>query len=272
MIGTAFADRGVLLVEQPGPWGHAGLSASRFDPAVAAALGARAAAADLRVLAIRRPGREAPHARRWAVSVPGGVAWAAYRDDADLLDVPLDGSAGQVDALPTYLVCAHSKRDVCCAISGRPVAAAIDALRPGRVWECSHTGGHRFAPNVLALPVGALYGRVPLGRVAEVVAATERGEVIAGRLRGELGHPPAVQAALAQARLELGIAARDAVRVVSASQGTPDEWVVRLATPDSLQDVAVTMATVATPFPSCGKPGPKDERVAVSARLLPAAG
>jgi len=23
---------GVLLVEQPGPWGHAGLSASRFDP------------------------------------------------------------------------------------------------------------------------------------------------------------------------------------------------------------------------------------------------
>ena len=267
MLGTAFPQRGVLLVEQPGPWGHAGLRASRFDPRVAAEVETRAGAAGLRVLAIRRPARDGGRLRRWAVTVAGGLAWGRYATDADLLDVPLDGAGLEADATPTYLVCAHGKRDVCCALNGRPLAAALEALRPGRVWECSHTGGHRFAPIVLALPVGALYGRVPLHEVADLVAATERGEVVAPLLRGELGHPPAVQAALGRARVELSIAAADGLAVVSADEIGPDEWRVHLAAAGGMHEVAVRLATVPTPFPSCGKPGPKDERVAVEIRL-----
>ncbi|MGH8861361.1 MAG: sucrase ferredoxin, partial [Jatrophihabitantaceae bacterium] len=57
MLGTAFPASRVLLVEQPGPWGRAGLRQSRFDPAIAAALEARAGEHGVRVLAVRRPGR-----------------------------------------------------------------------------------------------------------------------------------------------------------------------------------------------------------------------
>ncbi|HEY7009713.1 MAG TPA: hypothetical protein VH395_12275, partial [Jatrophihabitantaceae bacterium] len=38
LLGTAFPASRVLLVEQPGPWGHAGLRESHFDSAVAASL------------------------------------------------------------------------------------------------------------------------------------------------------------------------------------------------------------------------------------------
>lgn len=267
MLGTAFPQRGVLLVEQPGPWGHAGLRASRLDPHIAADVEARAAEAGLRVLAIRRPGRDGGRQRRWAVTVPDGLAWGRFEADADLLEVSFDGAALEADATPTYLVCAHGKRDVCCALNGRPLAAALEALRPGRVWECSHTGGHRFAPIVLALPVGALYGRVPLHAVADLVSATERGEVVAPLLRGELGHPPAVQAALGCARVELDVAAADGLAVVAADEVRPDEWRVHLAAGGDVHEVTVRLATVPTPFPSCGKPGPKDELVAVEMRL-----
>src|SRR5579859_4700413 len=138
MLGTAFPAARLLLVEQPGPWGQAGLRHSRFDAALAEALERRALAEGVRVQAIRRPGRTARGAaRRWAlVDTRDGhesIRWGSFAADADLLDVPLDGSAGTPDDAPLYLVCAHSRHDTCCALRGRPVAAALDALRPGRV-------------------------------------------------------------------------------------------------------------------------------------------
>ncbi len=53
MLGSAFAESGVLLVELPGPWGRAGLTESRLDARVAAALEIKARQAGLR--AIRDP-------------------------------------------------------------------------------------------------------------------------------------------------------------------------------------------------------------------------
>ncbi|MDP9392751.1 MAG: hypothetical protein M3Q27_00150 [Actinomycetota bacterium] len=49
---------------------------------------------------------------------------------------------------------------MCCAVSGRPLAAALTAAYGDRVWECTHLGGDRFAGNVAVLPHGYLYGRV----------------------------------------------------------------------------------------------------------------
>ena len=45
------------------------------------------------------------------------------------------------EAEPHLLVCANGKRDACCAIVGRPVAAAAAEVHPGRVWETTHLGG-----------------------------------------------------------------------------------------------------------------------------------
>jgi hypothetical protein len=266
MLGTAFTEPGVLLVEQPGPWGHPGLSASRFDPAVAEALGARARSAGLRVLAIRRPagGFDGPR-RRWALW-PGraaqGLYWSDFGDDAELLDVPLDGSAGAFDPEPLYLVCAHSKRDVCCALRGRPLAAALAARRPGRVWECSHTGGHRFAPIALALPTGALYGRVPAGdRGADLlIAASEHGEVVPELLRGLIGFAPVEQAAIGHLMIARSIADPGAITVRSSVETAPRRWDVRLDVRSEPWLVRLAVESVEISYASCAKPAAKPER------------
>ena len=115
------------------------------------------------------------------------------------------GTDGQPDRAPAYLVCAHSKHDTCCALRGRPVAAALADQRPGHVWECSHVGGERFAANVLVLPLGMMYGRVLPFAAAEFAAAADEGRVIDALLRGRIGLMPVVQAALAFTHAQLAI-------------------------------------------------------------------
>ncbi|MDP9093221.1 MAG: sucrase ferredoxin [Actinomycetota bacterium] len=261
LLGTAFVQARVLMVEQPGPWGPAGLRESHFDAAIAAELEERAALSGTRVQAVRRPGRTAPASRRrWALadSRAGSevLRWGSYGADAELLDLPLDGSAGTADLERLYLVCAHSRRDPCCALRGRPVAAAIEAIRPGRVWECSHLGGHRFAANVLVLPAGLLYGRVAPLAAAEFVAAADADEVIGGLLRGRLGIAPVAQAALGFAYDQLAIRERAALRLVSVCPPTGGLASVRLAGPHGLLDVSVRIEEHTEPRLSCAKPLP----------------
>ncbi len=261
MLGTAFPATRLLLVEQPGPWRRAGLRGSRFDHATAGALEARAADAGLRVLAIRRPGRTPRGARRhWAIADcrPGheSLRWGGYGADAELLELPLDGSAGTPDEAPIYLVCAHSKHDTCCALRGRPVAAALAQERPGRVWECSHVGGERFAANVLVLPGGLLYGRVLPFAAHEFVEATEAGEVVGALLRGRVGLKPVAQAALAFAYEHLAIRRSDALRVISVRAVNERESAVRIRGPHGLIDVTVRVERIRADGLTCSQPGP----------------
>jgi hypothetical protein len=261
MLGTAFPAARLLLVEQPGPWGERGLRESRFDSAVAAQLEGRAVAQGVRVQAVRRPGRtERGARRRWAlVDTRDGsesLRWGNFGADAELLDLPLDGSIGEPHTGPLYLVCAHSKHDTCCALRGRPVAAAIEAVRPGRVWECSHLGGDRFAANVLVLPAGLLYGRVLPFAAAEFVAAAEADEVVGALLRGRVGMPPVAQAALAFGYEHLALRKRSALRLVRASRIVDGQASVRLQGPHGLLDVTVQVEKVAAVGLTCHNPSP----------------
>ncbi|MGY1685932.1 sucrase ferredoxin [Geodermatophilus sp. SYSU D00867] len=206
-VATAGPAQRWLLVEQPGPWGRDALTGSRIDPAVTARLAARARAEGVRVLLVRRPGdRAADSGRRWAYADgrPGreGLWWSTRTDDADLVEAPWDGSVGERADRPVYLVCTHGQHDACCALRGRPLAAAMPA--PADVWECSHLGGCRFASNVLVLPHGFAYGQVP-GDGADLVAAHARGEVALPWLRGRAGLPLPAQAAQQAARERLGL-------------------------------------------------------------------
>lgn len=264
MLGTAFPADRILLVEQPGGWGLGGLAGSRFDPALAQRLIGTLGRQGVRVLAIRRPGRRpapVPHARHawgFADCRPGrqGIVWGSYQAADELLELDPGALAEQArlagldgNIQPVYAVCAHGTRDMCCAIEGRPVATALARHCPGRSWECSHVGGDRFAANVLVLPTGQLYGRVT--DPAALAAATEAGQVLPDQLRGQVGLPPAAQAAVVHAQRELGVTAAGAVRVLQVQGSPPDVQLVRLAVPDGSCTVGVQRVTGAPAILTC---------------------
>jgi hypothetical protein len=240
-VATAPPAQRWLLVEQPGPWGREALLQSRFDQRVAPLLARRARAENVRLLLVRRPGGRATDAgHRWAYADgrPGRerLWWSVRTSDAELLDVPWDGSVGEPATGPVYLVCTHGGHDACCALRGRPLARSLPAPGPADVWECSHLGGDRFAANALVLPHGFYYGQVP-GDGAELVAAHARGEVALPWLRGRSGVPPAGQAAQHAARSALGLLGVDdlpvvEVRSLTAAGAEVERWVVTLRGPD----------------------------------------
>ena len=261
LIGTAFPAARLLLVEQPGSWGRAGLADSGFDGAVARALEARAAGSGVRVQAIRRSGRVDPPAERcWIMAdtrdghetLLGGT----FTDDRELADLPLDASVGDPLAGPLYLVCTHGKRDVCCALRGRPIAAALDQARPGQVWETSHLGGDRFGANVLVLPSGLVYGRVLPFAVPELAAAADADLVVTPLLRGRIGTTPAAQAALQFGHVRLGLPRRSDLRVEASPRPVDGRATIRLDTPGGSVDVTVAVERVETSGLTCANPGP----------------
>jgi hypothetical protein len=248
-VATAPPARRWLLVEQPGPWGRDALLESRFDRRVASRLSARARELGMRVQLVRRAGERLTDSHmRWAVADtrPGveTVTWSTRSSDAELLDVPWDGSVGTVSAVPTYLVCAHGAHDVCCAVRGRPLARALSVPgTPADVWESSHLSGDRFAANVVVLPWGLVYGQVPEdgGGLVEAHAA---GRVVLPLLRGRAGLAPAAQAAQDHARRELGLLGVDdlpprRVRALASPAPGVDRFDVVLAGPDG--DLLVTV-------------------------------
>nr|WP_244524665.1 sucrase ferredoxin [Trujillella endophytica] len=236
-----------ILIEQPGPWGRDALTQSRLDPVAAGRLAQRSRAEGVRVLLIRRPdARAGQSGRRWAY-VDGregrrGAWWSVRESDLEVADAPWDGSVGEPREDLTYLVCSHGGHDACCALRGRPVARGL--LSAGAdVWECSHLGGDRFAANVVVLPLGIYYGRVP-DDGADLLAAHEKEQVALPWLRGRAGLPPAVQAAQHHARAELGLLGVDDLPARRATRLTPagnpvERWEVALAGEDG--DVVVEL-------------------------------
>lgn len=251
--GTAAPAAGFLLLEQPGGWGRQALTSSRLDPSVGAAVSVRAIAGGLRALLVRRPGRHAPlQRRRWAVvqSRPGREQawWGDFGADSELLDLPLDGSAGEASTDPFFLVCTHGRHDTCCAVEGRPVAAALERLAPGRVWECSHVGGCRFAANVLAMPHGLYYGHVDREDASELVAAHHRGDVVPRLVRGRTTAPPVAQAAVSHLRERLGERRIDALVPAGSIHLGGGRWQVRVRR--QLESWIVTVQAGAGPEPA----------------------
>lgn len=261
MLGTAFPASRLLLVEQPFPWGPEGLRTSRFDSATALAVEARAREAGIRVQAIRRTGRSPEgEPRRWMLvdsrQRSRSILRGEFGEDAELLELPLDGSRGEPETDPLYLVCTHGRHDPCCGQRGRPLLAGLEAIRPGSAWQASHLGGCRFSPTVLVLPLGLMYGRVPPSADARLIRATEQGEVLTDLLRGRIGASPAAQTAIAFAheRLELPRVAD----VTHTSGAALDRETVRigLGTPKGSFEVIVKRARVDAVGLTCGAPGP----------------
>ena len=110
-----------------------------------------------------------------------------------------------------YFVCTNGQRDLCCARYGLPTFARLQELVGARAWQTTHLGGHRFAPNVLALPQGILYGRVDVDEVDAFVTTIESGDVSRSHVRGRSAFPPEAQFAEMQVagRVEVLLDVRD---------------------------------------------------------------
>lgn len=233
LAGTAAPARRWLLIEHPGPWAVHALDSRLIPLPLADRLERLARAMPARVLLIRRPGRRSPQQdHAWVVvDHDTGQRWGSWREGADL-----ERAAGALadegppvgPQDPLLLVCAHGLHDTCCAVRGRPVAAALADRWPEATWECSHVGGDRFAANLLVLPDGAYYGNLSPAVAVPVVESHLAGVVSPDHLRGLSTEPPLVQAAVVAAHTELGPGgARDLVGQGS-TQVAPDVWHVRL--------------------------------------------
>lgn len=256
LVGTAPPARRWLLIEHAGPWGRAGYAGSQLAPAVVRALSRWADTTGGRVVLIRRPGRggqRRAEERRWFVADSrigrARSAGGSFTDERELIDVAESSTGDSGDPLPPghrpgatapgdpasehplVLVCTHGRHDTCCAVRGRPTAAALADEYPERVWECSHIGGCRFAPAVVLLPHGFVLGTVPESEVAGVVARYRDGSIDTRWLRGRSSLTPVEQAAQQAARSQLGIPEVDAFRPVSVT-GDDNGWRVTLADPD----------------------------------------
>jgi hypothetical protein len=216
LAGTAPAERGVLVLEQSGPWGRDAVSESGLRPR-AAELEAHAKASGLRIQVVRKATRRyaAENPAAWLAGfVPGARFLERLPLDA-VLDLPLSPEAptgaGVLEDDLLLLSCTHSTRDPCCARRGLPLHRALTGTG-ARTWHASHLGGHRFSATMAALPLGVWLGRVPPEEAGDVVARLRDGRLPLPYLRGVAGLPPAAQAADAAIREALGLDRLDDLR------------------------------------------------------------
>lgn len=244
LVGSAPRAAGWVALEQNGPWGARAFTASHLDHELGAALETAATMAGVRPMLVRRPGRHADdhraarHRLLVAHSLPGRT-WLLSADVADPAEVlALDWRAvaeGDLTATrislpslrpveePHLLVCTNGTRDVCCAVTGRPVAASAALSHPDQVWETTHTSGHRFAPTAVLLPHGTLHGRLDGASAGELLDAAVRGETVIAGTRGRSAWSPAGQVAEHAVREATGELALEALTVSPAGA----DWSVR---------------------------------------------
>jgi hypothetical protein len=264
--GTAATAKAWVCLEQPGPWGPDALLESHLDPELGAELIRRSTGTGVRVLLIRRPGthpdRHVPQRRRvYLAACAPGASWLERADLADPEELlELDFAAlgqgrstgfGTPEAGPLLLVCTNGKRDVCCALYGRPIVADLAARHGDAVWECTHTGGHRFSPTGVLLPSGYLYGRLDTDFAEGLLAARD---VVVERCRGRSCWSKAGQVAEVAVRTRLGERG-DVLRVEPERRRDETTWTVLVRHADGREwRVGVTARSLPPARPtSCGK-------------------
>jgi hypothetical protein len=279
--GTASVAVGWVALEQPGPWGRDAALESHLDPAVGRELSTRLKSAGGRLVLVRRTGQHADdhHGRPRTVFVASCAIerpWlltGEVDDPAALLSLDVDALLrGDMEATrrsvpgltptdqPVFLLCTNGRRDVCCAVRGRPVAYAASAARPGQVWETSHTGGHRFAPTGVLLPTGGTFARLEAGDVVDALDAAAASEVPVKLLgprhdRGRSALSREQQAAESAVRAAVHEVRLGAVRVVEERAGLDGAGTVTVETPAGrwYADVRPTRREPDRRV-SCGKP------------------
>jgi hypothetical protein len=181
LVGSAGCHQVILAFELDPPWTPRLTGSRAGGAALDAALDAVGRLpGNVRVLALE-PATPSPDGRVRVLAFDrGGGRFSAYsRREYGVLPETLPAVLHQLAETGTtpadsvhggdrgrdLMVCTHGSRDACCGKFGYPLYRRLSELaaREGnglRVWRCSHLGGHRFAPTLLDLPSGRVFGRV----------------------------------------------------------------------------------------------------------------
>ena len=174
-----------LLVEDPSPWGRKAVADAGLGE-----LEARGKDVGVRVGLVRRFGRPSTRGPRRVFL----ISCAPPEPFIELLETPdLDARGERVEG-PIYLICTNGRRDMCCGRAGRELGRALAPELGERLWETTHIGGHRFAPNLVCLPHGVVYGRLDAAAARRVLRSYEGGELELDHLRGRTSLEPEAQA------------------------------------------------------------------------------
>lgn len=276
MPGTAPRANGWVAIEQWGPYGHDALLDSHFPRPVGEWLKGQLAALTIKPLLIRpagahadTKGARAPRRVFLASSIPGSSTLASFtiQHPDELYEVDFHAiTAGRIDQAypgtqiesePLLLICSHAKRDICCAQRGRPIAKKLArrlelaGMSPQQaVWECSHIGGHRFAPVGLQLPHGWVHGRFDIEQAAAIFADAQVGRVSMQNARGRSSQDQPTQIAEIAARELADVTSIDSVNATALGDNR-----FHIAEQDGSQvEVEIEAVPTATPRPeSCSK-------------------
>ena len=237
LAGTVDQRRRWLLLEDRSAWGTDAVD-ERFGPDAAAT----AKRLGLRLQLVRRhEGDPADDSVRRAMLVDTEAAAMAVRtvrgpgdlDVEAVASVPLEEFGAHLTD-PILLVCTNGRRDACCALRGRALTLALADEHGERTWESTHLGGHRYAANLVCLPHGIVYGRVPPSDGARLADLYLAGQLDPEHLRGRSAWPAPAQVAEVELRRRLGLVGVDDLRLVTADVDD-DVATVTLAGPDAAE-------------------------------------
>ena len=268
-IGSAGAFDQLLLVEWALPWPS---DVTEVEPLAAAAADPRARVMTVvpHADAVEDGLHRVVHHRRTGTHsfesvdhrVPEGAIPELLRA---LLDAPEravhDWPSVVGDAPPEVLVCGHGRRDPCCGRWGTLLHAELAARgSDARVWRCSHTGGHRFAPTAITLPDGRAWAYADVVLLDGVLSRSGDVAALAAHDRGCTAFDPWAQVVERALFVEHGWAWLDGEVTASRTELSPDgqsatvELGWRLAGGASGRVQAEVAVTRILPVLVCGEP------------------
>lgn len=182
LLGTAIENvQHVLVVEYTKPWASKmDIAHMEFSPHCAEALQYFSKKTGWKVLFVRQP--KQTQQRILYSNLQNNTVWESTYTRDDIWNLESLENWTRVE-YPVILVCTHGTRDKCCGTLGGALfhelftKAEQKGLHKNSVWQVSHLGGHRFAPTMIALPMGCMLGRVNIEDIDTILSSVHQKDI-----------------------------------------------------------------------------------------------